>query len=173
MHDPFGVGRGQPVAHVRGDAHGVIHRQAAALVQQPAQAAARQVFHHHVDVVSAGLQRIDGDDVGVIQAARRAGFLEKTLEGDRVSLRGGGQFLDGDRAVEEGVLRQVDRPEGALAESRVMRYSKRVSPGVSGMLVASVIGSMCLIGARQDLSSLFWQWRGLVGVYRDSTKWAT
>ncbi len=40
MHDPFGVGRGQPVAHVRGDAHGVIHRQAAALVQQRAQAAA-------------------------------------------------------------------------------------------------------------------------------------
>ena len=59
---------------------------------------------------------MDGDNVGVIEAAGRAGFLEETLEGGPVSLGRGRQLLDGDRAVEEGVLRQVDRPEGALTE---------------------------------------------------------
>ena len=44
-------------------------------------------------------------------------------------------------------MRQVDGPKGALAERAVMRYSKRVSPGVSGMLVVSVIGPMFLTAA--------------------------
>ena len=79
----------------------------------------------------------------MIQASCRAGLLEKTLKGDGVSLRGGGEFLDGDRAVEEGVLRQVDYAEGSLAESASDAILEQVSPGVSGMSAVSVIGSMC------------------------------
>lgn len=62
-----------------------------------------------------GLQRIDGDDVEVIEIARCAGLLEETLESNGIGL-GGGELFDGDRAFQEGILRQVDRPEGSLAE---------------------------------------------------------
>jgi hypothetical protein len=73
---------------------------------------------------------MDGDDVGVIQVAGSAGFLEETLEGGPISLSGWGQLLDGDRTVEEGVLRQVDRPEGALAErTRDVVLEKGVTGG--------------------------------------------
>jgi hypothetical protein len=116
VDDALGVGRGQSLAHIRRDAHRLLHRQGAALLQQRSQVSARQVLHHQIDVGFHDLEGVDRDNVGMIEAAGGTGLLQEALEGHLVGLGGDGQFLDGDRSVEEGIMGQVDGAESPLAQ---------------------------------------------------------
>ena len=61
---------------------------------------------------------MDGDDVGVIERARRLGLLDEALLAVRIGRLCPGQDLDGDGAIEVGVAGLVNHTHPAFAELR-------------------------------------------------------
>src|SRR5262249_19779984 len=83
-----------------------------------AQLAALEKLHGHEHDVAALADVVDGDDVGMVEPARRLGFLVEARlvfrHLARVERHVDG--LDRDRAVEQWIARAVDDAHGALAE---------------------------------------------------------
>ena len=139
VDDAFGVGCRQPLAHLRRNARRIFNRQGATLLQQRAQAAARQVLHHQVKGGFHDLERVDSDDVGVVEATGGAGLLQEPLEGHLVGLGGSGQFLDGDRPVEERVVGQVDGAEGSPAQDALDAVFRELLVGGEGHSIPPLV----------------------------------
>ena len=112
------VGVGQTFSHLGGDIDRARDRQRLAGGEERAQLLALQEFHRHVGEVAALADVVDGDDIGVVEAAGGLGFLVEApfvlLHLLRVERHVDG--LDRDQAVEQGVVRAVDDTHRALAE---------------------------------------------------------
>jgi len=150
VDDVFGVGCRQPLAHVRRDAHRLLHRQRAAFLQQRPQTAARQVLHHQVHVGLHDLEGINGDNVGMVEAASGAGLLEEALERHLVGLGGDGQFLDGDGAVEKCIVSQVDGAEGSPAQDALDAVFEQLLVGGEGHSTFSACHAHMIVSQTGD-----------------------
>ena len=116
MHDARAVRFGQPLPDLRSDVDGVVHLQRPArdplLERLP-----RVVRHHEVELpVGRLVDLVDGADVRMIEGRRGLGFLQEPLLGGLVAGQIRWQQLNGDLALEAGILREVDDAHAALAQ---------------------------------------------------------
>jgi hypothetical protein len=110
MHQPGGVGGGQalpggPTARQR-----LAPRPTRSLEPAP-QGATGQILHRHEDVVAVAPDGVDGDDVWMGQPRHRGGLALQAIEAGAGVVQ-----LDRDRAIERGVVGQVDHAHAAGAE---------------------------------------------------------
>ena len=106
----------QALADLRGDIEGLVQRQRPPL-DPLLQRLALVVRHHEVELAVGRLvDLVDGADVGVVQRRGRLGFLQEPLLGRLVAGQVRREELDGDLALEAGVLGRVDDPHAAVAE---------------------------------------------------------
>ncbi len=111
QHAPS-VGSRQGAGDSHPDGQGLAPRQRAL---QPREALPVDVFGHEVGHPLCFSNAVDGHDVGVLQACDGPGFHEEAFAGFRVGV-GGGDELDGDRAVEEQVACEVDLSHPAASD---------------------------------------------------------
>jgi len=110
---PVGLLEGLP--HGQPQANGVVH--ASALRIQPlAQGLALDVLQRHVGEAVVLAHRVDGHDVGVVEAGGGAGLEEETVEGLLGADGGGMQHLERHLAAQLRVPRQVDLAHAAAVE---------------------------------------------------------
>ena len=129
MHDPGGVGGGQPAP---GGEEGNQHLA-------PAPFAGAQPFrqrwpldqlHGDEHLVAVGADVVYGDDVGVVQAGQRLRFPEQAGAGDRrLDHSIGVDELQGDGAAELGVERGEHLTHPAGAEERADGIPAEAVPG--------------------------------------------
>jgi len=73
-------------------------------------------LHGHEGLVALGAELVDGDDVRVAQQRDRLGLAHEALADGLVRVEAGRDALDGDVAVEHGVVGTEDFAHGALSE---------------------------------------------------------
>ena len=115
--DPLGVGRGQGVGERHGDLEELLERQAAGR-NELGEGLALDVLHGEEALAVGLFDRIDGDDVGMVERGDR---LDLALEaGEAVGIFGEGrrQSLQGDLAMQAQILGEVDDPHAALTQFR-------------------------------------------------------
>src|SRR6185503_11622524 len=96
----------------------------------PGKVAAGDELHRDVARVFADHRVEDGDDVGMAQLAGERGFLEELRAVDRADLRV--DRLQRDFLAGEGVLREVNRAGGSLAEKLLHVVLPDLEPQVQG-----------------------------------------
>ena len=108
----------QTLCHLRGDRQRARHRQRLAGQEQRAQLGALDVLHRHVALGLGLADVVDGDDVGMVEAARRARLLVEALfvHLRAVAVHRHVDGLDGDDALQHRVLRLVDDAHRAAAD---------------------------------------------------------
>ena len=118
MHDPVLVGIAQPFGHLRADGDRLRHRQRAALADHRAQLDALDELHRHVGDVAGLADIVDGDDVGVVQAACGARLLVETgfVIADAGAFERHVDRLDGDGSLQHRVGRLVHDAHRAATE---------------------------------------------------------
>jgi hypothetical protein len=115
MHQTGRVRRRQPVGHLRGDIDRLRRGHRAGLDHAPQSVAADQFGSDPVCAVIAA-DVVNGDDVGVIERAGRAGFALETGDAVRVARQGGGQYLDGHLALQPRIAGAPDLAHPAPAQ---------------------------------------------------------
>ena len=115
VDDALRMGERESVRDLDGDAHGVAGLERTHALDATFERSAREVLHHDVRKVVHLADVEDGDDVRVGELGKRARFLHEHAAQVAVSGGRGVEDLDGDLALERGVLRQVDLggPTGA------------------------------------------------------------
>ena len=118
MHDAVLVRVGKPFRDLGRDIDRTLDRKRLVGGEQRAQLLALQEFHRHVGEMAAFPHVVDGDDVGMIEAARGLGLLVEAPLVFRHLLRieRHADGLDRDLAVEQGVVGTIDDAHRALAE---------------------------------------------------------
>ncbi len=111
MHDPCVVRGGERRGDLRGAVDGAIDREAAGRNRQRF---AGDVLHDDEVDVALAPDRVDRDDVRVIERGRGPRLVEETA--GRLAVARGRQHLDRDGAVQDGVARPVDGAHAPLAE---------------------------------------------------------
>ena len=125
--------------------HDAAERERAFLVGDAREVAAAEELHHQVQLAVLRLAEVDdADGVGVVQAARGAGFGDEGARRQFSSpTRWGVDDLDGDGAPEVRLLRPIDAPHPAdpdeleddvpagerLAEQRVVGVGRHLADG--------------------------------------------
>ena len=92
-------------------------------VDRLAQVDALEQLHRHVEEALLLPEVVHGDDVGVVEQGRRLGLALEALQGLVVGAEAGGERLEGDEAVQHGVVGLVDlahRAAAELADDRVL-----------------------------------------------------
>ena len=115
MDDALRVGEREAVRDLDGDAHRVGGLERTRPLDAALDRSAREVLHHDVRKVVDLADVEDRDDIRVGELGKRARFLHEHAAQVAVGGGRGVEDLDGDLALERGVLRQVDlgRPTGA------------------------------------------------------------
>nr|BFF21536.1 hypothetical protein GCM10025730_50570 [Promicromonospora thailandica] len=120
MHDPLGVRGGQGGQDHVEDREGAAQRELA-LADQVPQVRARHVLHGQVTHGAVGALVVHRDDAVVLEPGRRARLaLEPLQEARRLVALGEVRVhhLEGDLAVQAGVVRTVDRGHPAARHAR-------------------------------------------------------
>ena len=115
MYDPRFMRRRERV----GDLHSVAQRLVDSepmRADQVGERLAGDVLHHHVILIVHREDVVDGDDVGMIQAACRARFPDKAPPAVRIRHRGAGENLDRHLAIEARIARFEDLSHAARAQ---------------------------------------------------------
>ena len=122
MHQPLGVGVGEPVADLKRHANGVRGLERQPLGERPA----RHPLHDQIALARVrGAEVVNPDDVRVSEQAEGAGFPGKAgLEG-RVGGQLGRQELDRNRTVEPHVARPEHPPHAAAADELLQHQTGR------------------------------------------------
>ena len=115
---PFSWAAASASAMAVGDLDDALDRQAALGNQAVERLALHQLHRQEVDALGL-LDRVDGDDVGVIERGERLRLALEAREALRVARHVGGQDLEGDVASELRVGRAID-----LAHSRRRRWRR-------------------------------------------------
>ena len=103
---------------------------------------------HRVVVHAAfAADAVDRDDVRVVQARRRLGFVLEALQLPRVHRRGEGQHLERDAAVQRNLLGLVDDAHAAAAD--FADQAEVAERAVEGVAVAVGRARDDLVGLRQ------------------------
>jgi hypothetical protein len=117
MDDPLVVGVVEGVRHPAEDGHRAREGDALAL-QELGKAAALDEPHGHPGdaLLLLDVEAVDGDDVRVLEAGDDLGLVTEALGEGRVVQELAGEDLQGDVAVEGGLVGLVDRGHAAPAE---------------------------------------------------------
>ncbi len=108
------VERGQDAVH---DVELLVERLQQVAVDRVAEVRALEELHRHVEEpVLLLAEVVHGDDVRVVEEGGRLGLALEALEGLVAGRRAHGERLQGDEAVEDGVLGLVDLAHRAVAE---------------------------------------------------------
>ena len=112
---PCCVGVGQGLGQVA-DNLGRLTEVEPARRRWPSQRLARDKGRGDVIVVAGLAGLVDGDDVRMVQLARRPGFAQEALDLLGAVQQAGAGHLEGDLAVQLRIVRPVDRAERAAAQ---------------------------------------------------------
>ena len=104
MGDPFMVGRRQSIGQGNGQIEEIPERQSVGRNGIGQRFAPDQLHGQKVDLAGL-LNRVDGDDVRVVEGGDRLGLALEPLAAGRISRQGFRQDLKGDLAAQAGVLR--------------------------------------------------------------------
>jgi hypothetical protein len=115
MDDAVLVGGAHRVDQRQREARELPRRQAASGDQAGERLALHQLHREEVDAVGV-LDRVDGDDIGVVQRGNRLGLALEAPEAVGVGRHLQRQDLEGDTAVQPGVFGGVDLTHSAFAE---------------------------------------------------------
>ena len=120
MHDAAFVCISQTLRHLSGNRKRLPDRQLPMLANQLAQFLTVEEFHGHISHVTGITKIIDGDDIGVTQAADGFGFLIKACFVLLALVIGQQEVdrLDGDNAIEDRVSRFVDDAHRTASQFR-------------------------------------------------------
>ena len=146
MHDAVLVGVGEPFRHLGRDLDRARGRERLAGRHQRAQLAALEELHRHVGDVAALADVVDGDDVGMVEAARGLGFLVEARLVLRHLLRVERHVdgLDRDHAGRAGGRSRGRRPPSRPCRAR--RGSRSVRACGFPQRVISVGSAVLLLG---------------------------
>ena len=129
VDDSLVMRRRQCAGHCRPDARHLIERQAAP-VDQGVQRLARDQLHRQEVRVAVLFDRVNGDDVRVVQRGQRARFAPEPLDAIGVGGHVRGKDLEGDVAPERGIRRPVDRAHAAAADEALDRVAAEARAGL-------------------------------------------
>jgi hypothetical protein len=115
MDDVVPVGVVEGVGHLRGDAHGLVHRQRAFLLKPVAERTVLHDRHHEVEEPARLARVVQRQDVRMIEPCREADLAEEPLPPE--CLRdASAKHLDCDVALVSEVVREVHGGHAACAE---------------------------------------------------------
>ena len=117
MHDALLVRGGEGFGDLRPELHDLVERQRA-LLQAIGEDLAFEQLHHQEVRVALVPDIEERADVGVVEGGDRLGLALEALAALLVLGEGGGEDLDGDAAVEAGVLPPPDLAHSAGADRR-------------------------------------------------------
>ena len=158
VHEADGVGRREaaPGLHVDGEQLAPAARRRGL---PGAQGRAGDELHGDEDLRAEGADVVDGDDVGVGEAGHRLGLAEEAGGAGAVGVLAAAQELDGDLAVELGVVGGVDDAHTAGAEAAEHDVAaERLAAGARGLVVlgagAAEVGRGRAVGANVGVDGL-------------------
>jgi hypothetical protein len=100
------------------DAHDFFWRQVTIALNALLERFALDQFHGEKEIAVALADVVAGDDVGVVELGRGAGFQEESADVFLVFRQASGQDLQGDDAVERNLAGLVDGAHAAFAQFR-------------------------------------------------------
>ena len=114
MHDAGGVRGSDGIGHLHRDGQHLAQRH-----PMPAEVGKRLALHaFHGDEIHPGIvaRFVDRDDVGVVERAGGLCFTQQASAAGCAVKFVGGEYLQGDRAIEKRVERLVDRAHAARTQ---------------------------------------------------------
>ena len=118
VHDSAGVRRGQSIRDLPGDLHGLRDFDRAAIEPRTQRLSLDELGHDERTAVSVS-EVVDDQDVRVIERRGRFRFKLKATQPRRIRQGRSQETLQGDRTIEDDVLRAIDLAHSAGAHPRV------------------------------------------------------
>jgi hypothetical protein len=151
MDDVLGVGEGQPVADLLHDLELLFEGLGRVGSDQVFEVFPLEQLHGHVDLALLLAEVVDGDDVRVVEAGGGPRLALEALAQLVVGAKAGGDRLDGDKAVQDGILGLVHDAHGPLAERSedlVLPEPLQLHPGHTGSAERPVPSALGLLRGR-------------------------
>ena len=107
----------EAIADLRHQIEARVERERRLVLDQRREIDAVEQFHDDGEIAVRLVELVDGDDVRMIEAGRGAGFLREAGAQRLIVVQLADHLLDGDDAVEDGVVALVNHAHRSLADA--------------------------------------------------------
>ncbi len=119
MDDAALMGVSERIRDVAHDSSRLVDRERAVLVQQLRDIVARDVRHHEENDAALLVDRVDVDDVRVVELRGHLGLAQEPGLDFAAERQFGWQYFDGDRALQTPIFGAIDDPHAAAPDLAV------------------------------------------------------